>query len=381
MAGIPWLARYSEKMVRRLLLVIGVIAVAALACDPPAPSAGPAKIQVFATTLPLADLARRVGGDQVDVTWAAEAGRPVSRVRPPADRRAALSSAELVVTGGDAAWAYAGFDDPFRAGRVVRLDTLPAATGQQGFGAGYLDPAVAAAAADEIAERLTSFRPGHAAIFRANAAAAKRAITDAAGRPPAPPADPILVYSDTFVPLLTWAGVKTVSADASPTDWSDAAVARVRQIARDAGATAAAVPSDLTPAALAELQRRTGLRPVMFDALGSSAADGRDGIVAVLRYDARQVALLSGKEKGERPTSNVQRRSEERGANAFFSFTSMLDVGRWTFDVGRSPSIHRTPTTPPFSAASAASSSGVRVVRSTPSSISLRIFVSALFWI
>ena len=295
---------------RRLLILS--IAFAALACDPPARPAAPVRMQVFATTLPLADLARRVGGDQVDVTWAAEGGRPISGVRPPADRRQAFMSADLILTGGDAGWAYAGFDDPFQAARVVRIDTLPAAPGQQGFGAGYLDPTVAAAAADEIAERLISRRPTLDATFRANAAAAKQAIADATMNPPPPPDRPVVVFSDTFAPLLRWAGVKTVSVDGSPTDWDAAAVARVRQIARDAGATVAAVPSDLTPAALSTFRRLTGLRPVPFDALGSSAAGGRDGLIAVLQYDVGQVATLSHKEReGERPTSNAQRRTSK----------------------------------------------------------------------
>ncbi len=277
------------------------------ACEqrPDGPAAGPAKMQVFATTLPLADLARRVGGEDVDVAWGAEAGRPVSPVRPPADRAALVTTADLVITGGDAPWAFAGFDDPLRAGRIVRIDTLPeaAARGQEGFGGGYLDPAVADAVAGEIAARLATIRPDRAAVYRQNAAVAGAEI-DAATAALVPSTGPtgggraVVVFSDAFVPVLRAGGFKPAASDASPTDWGEAAVARTRQVAAASGATVAAVPADLTAAALAEFMRRTGLRPVRFDALGSSAAGGRGSLAAVLAYDVAQLGALADKPDG-----------------------------------------------------------------------------------
>ena len=273
------------------------------ACEqrPDGPAAGPAKVQVFATTLPLADLARRVGGEDVDVAWGAEAGRPVSPVRPPADRAALVTTADLVITGGDAPWAFAGFDDPLRANRILRIDTLPAAAarGQEGFGAGYLDPAVGGAVAGEIAARLATIRPDRASAYRQNAAVAGAEIDAAtAALRPTGGGRAVVVFSDAFVPVLRAGGFKTAASDASPTDWGEAAVARTRQVAAASGATVAAVPADLTAAALAEFMRRTGLRPVRFDALGSSAAGGRGSLTAVLAYDVAQLGALADKPDG-----------------------------------------------------------------------------------
>ena len=233
------------------------------------------------------------------MTWAAEAGRPISPVRPPADRADDVVQANLVICGGEAGWAFGGFDNPLQARRIVRIDTLPAAADarQEGSGTGYLDPAVADAAADEIAARLAALRPEREADFKANAAAVKAEIDAATLARPAGGDRPVLVYTDAFVPLLRWAGFAPVRVDAQPTDWDAAAVARTRQAAEASGARFAAVPADLTPAALAEFQRRTGVIPVRFDALGSSAAGGRGGIVALLKYDVGQLAELNRPEK------------------------------------------------------------------------------------
>ena len=301
-----------------LLVALVALVVGAGCSDAGAPAAAPgrAPLRVFATTRALADLVSRVGGRSVEVTWAAEGGRPLPEPgRDVADDlRRASASADLVVGGGGAAWATAGFDDDFRGRRVIRADLLPGGGNGAGSGAPpgaspWLDPRFARVVAAEVARRLSVLRPADAERFSSNLAALSADLDRLAAEVAAVGDDlspgggdlspgggdgpAVVVFSGDFDALLLAAGVRPVAFDGVPTDLSPADADRLRGAARDAGASSVAVPADLTPAALDDLERRTGLRPIPLDALGTPTA-GRAGYADVVRFDLQQLRAALG---------------------------------------------------------------------------------------
>lgn len=130
----------------------------------------PAKINVLATIYPLADMARRVGGERVDVQWLAEAGQRPEDVEPTAELRQRVSRAALVVTGGPwDAWTGAELSREARASRLVEPERMPAAAGADARAYLWLDPAVMREMAEAVRLRLTLIDPAHEAEYRRNA--------------------------------------------------------------------------------------------------------------------------------------------------------------------------------------------------------------------
>src|SRR5205814_1630496 len=82
-------------------------------------------------------------------------------------------NADMVITGGgvEEGWAVEGFDQPYRAGHILRLDLLPAAKESGGNTRVWLDPDVMKAGAPGLAQRLATLRPREEDQFRRNAAA------------------------------------------------------------------------------------------------------------------------------------------------------------------------------------------------------------------
>src|SRR5450432_1556339 len=82
-------------------------------------------LTVAATVYPLADVARQVGGEYVNVFWVVENGQSLAGVQPSSDLRSKLSNADFVVSGGiSEPWATSGFSDPLQRQRIIRLDLL-----------------------------------------------------------------------------------------------------------------------------------------------------------------------------------------------------------------------------------------------------------------
>src|SRR3954454_18742683 len=134
-------------------LLIAVL-VFASSCDRPAPnsvSAGQQKLSVLATAYPMADVAREVGGASISAQWLAESGQPIASLDPNAELRNRLRLADLVITGGASEpWAVEGFDDAYRARRIIRLDALPAARDLATTDQLWLDPKVMSQLALEL---------------------------------------------------------------------------------------------------------------------------------------------------------------------------------------------------------------------------------------
>jgi len=89
----------NRLAVVRLLAVVAV-ATTAGACGPAAPAARPGRLRVLATTTIVADLARQVGGDRVDVECLMAAGIDPHSYKPTPRDADRLATADVVVANG-----------------------------------------------------------------------------------------------------------------------------------------------------------------------------------------------------------------------------------------------------------------------------------------
>jgi len=171
----------------RLMMVLTMAFV--MGCDrKPGPSGGSGRPVVLATTGMVADLARLVGGDAVEIRQLMNAGVDPHLYKPTRDDVAQLLAADLVLANGlhlegklDEA-----FDRAASAGKqVVRLADRLASTSppkaEQHDPHVWMDPVLWGELLPDVAEALAAVVPANAAGFRENArlAAARFADLDA----------------------------------------------------------------------------------------------------------------------------------------------------------------------------------------------------------
>jgi zinc transport system substrate-binding protein len=288
-------------MNERLMLFLWPILAAftALGCEKQpqvAPDAQQEKLTIIATAYPLADIARQVGGAEVEVEWLCEAGQPAELREPSEDVRARIRVANLVISGGES-WAVEGFDDPFRAQQIIRIDTLPAAKepGAPGNGLIWLDPVAGLELAEQLCERLSAARASRAPYFRSQADPiirdVRKIVEDWSGRIESGAARRVIVFSDDFNRLLWRFKVRAVRpVDGEPTRLSDRQLREIREAARKEDVKTIIVSTDTSAAAMRDLSERTGLKVVALDPLGSSSASGRNTYLKLLRFNLEQLA-------------------------------------------------------------------------------------------
>ena len=204
-----------------------VICCAVLACsgettDPNASDMseqGP--LTVHATSYPLAFFAERIGGSAVEVVFPVPKGVEPARWNPDSDTIARAQQADLLLRSGagDPAWLDLASLHRDRVvdttasvrDRLLEQETAlhqhgPAGEHSHGTWAGtpWLDPALAAAQAEAVAEALASRRPGDADLFASNFAALTRELqqlddaqaraSDRLGRTPLLYSHPVYAY-------------------------------------------------------------------------------------------------------------------------------------------------------------------------------------------
>ncbi len=110
--------RSREFLVWRIVLILAAILLLLIVpgCKRPNPAADvPEKVSVLGTVYPLADVARQIGGDSVDISWVLEDGQANEDVRVTPELHERLTRADLIIAAGSGEpWAVGGFDDPDR---------------------------------------------------------------------------------------------------------------------------------------------------------------------------------------------------------------------------------------------------------------------------
>jgi zinc transport system substrate-binding protein len=283
---------YRPILVGLLLVLTGS------ACDDASrrsPKTPPEKISVVATVYPLAEIARQVGGQYVSVDWLSEAGQALDIPEPSADVVGRMRLADFVINSSEP-WAIQGFDDPLRAQSNVRMDDLPSAKEPDApvRGALWLDPAAARELAGALYARFSAKRPSREPYFVQRRDAfvkeVSRATEEFGWKIESAPNRSVVVLSDDFNRLLWRFKVTPVkAASAEPTRLTSRELHAIRERAREASAVSMIVPADTPAAVLSDLADKTGLRVVPLDALGTSAAEGRNTYIALLRYDLEQL--------------------------------------------------------------------------------------------
>lgn len=174
---------------RCLILAWLLAACSGEATDPPTrKEAAKGALVVHATSYPLAFFAERIGGSAVEVDFPVPEGVDPAHWTPDSETIARAQAADLLLRhgAGDPAWldlaslhrdrvvdTTAGVRDRLIARDTVRHQHGPGGDHSHGELAGttWLDPALAAAQAEAVAEALIERRPEQADAFRSNLAA------------------------------------------------------------------------------------------------------------------------------------------------------------------------------------------------------------------
>lgn len=182
--AVAGLARWLRE--RRALAVVvaaaGLVVAALAGCGGAGGAASDGRLDVVATTPVVADLARQVGGGEVDVTQLLQPNSDPHEYEPrPSDVTKTADAALVVQSGFDMdRWMGQVIKQSGRHPAVVDLSAgLPTKLPGQSTGDEaspvdphwWHDPENAIAAVGELERALVAADPGHAAAFRANAAA------------------------------------------------------------------------------------------------------------------------------------------------------------------------------------------------------------------
>jgi zinc transport system substrate-binding protein len=257
------------------------------------------KLSIVATVYPVADIARQIAGDYADVSWVVEGGQSLAAVQPSTELNNRLSAADLVIsTGVTEPWANAGFSDPLQQQHVLRLDLLPS-TGGPADGFLWLDPLVAKNLVNELCVRLTVMRPEQSKYFIQRRDAYLAQLDGLLGKYQplfaAAQNRQVLVLSSDFNALLGRFGLYPLEpAAASPLQLDESDIAAIRRMASDKRTHLLLVSTETPEVVARDLDVRAGVQVVRIDCLGSSAADGHNNYLDLMRYDLDQLLSATG---------------------------------------------------------------------------------------
>lgn len=296
---------------RRYAGALAAVALLAAGCSAAAEPAIDGRVQVVATTTFLADLVRQAGADRVDVTSVVPLGGEVHTFDPSPGDAARLAAAELIVANGLGLddWLTDLAVDAAAAAPIVRLgEGFPEETYIAGRGDGavnphlWLDPDLAIAYVEHIADALVGVDPAGEAAYREAAADAKTRFAEldrwATERFASLPADARrLVSFHDALPYLARAydleivGV-VVSAPGQEPSVGEVAdlIDEIRRTAVPAIVTEVQFNDDLARSIAAETGA-TVVRDLYTDTLGDPPVDTYDGMI---RWDVDRLASALG---------------------------------------------------------------------------------------
>jgi zinc transport system substrate-binding protein len=295
-----------------LLLVAPLTGCAALAAD------DDGRVRVTAGFYPLAWVAERVGGADVDIVGLADPGVEPHDIEPTFARTVALAQADLVVVEHglqpaiDEAVAQNAEGKVLDVTEVVHLRHLdehadePAAGDDHGHDHGdvdphfWLDPALLADVGDAVATELTDLDPAHASSYRANAASLRTdllALDHAYATGLADCERHVIVSShDAFGYWAKYgievAPVAGLTPDAEPTP---AGIARLQQLIDDQGITTVFSERLASRALTDSLARDLDLRTAVLDPVeGLTSDDSTDDYLTLMRDNLTALEEANG---------------------------------------------------------------------------------------
>jgi zinc transport system substrate-binding protein len=266
-----------------LLLVVPLSGCAALAADDD-------RVRVTAGFYPLAWVAERVGGADVDVVSLTDPGVEPHDIEPTFARTVALARADLVVVEHGFQPAIDEAVEQNAEGRVLDVTDvvdLRHAGDEHGDEHGdidphfWLDPALLAEVADAVAADLAALDPQHAASYAANARTLRGDLVELDEAFASGLADcerHVIVSSHDAFGYWAKYGIEVspvtgLTPDAEPTP---AGLARLQQLIRDEGITTVFSERLASPKLTESLARDLGLRTAVLDPLEGLVEGGPD---------------------------------------------------------------------------------------------------------
>ena len=270
-------------------------------CDrsPAVPTTAPVRqIAVFASTYPLADLARQVGGEHVRVDWLIDLGDPLTAFTPTTAERERMMSHEVIVLDGSRrmeGWAMLELSRMQATGRMVAVADLPIVRTMPPAGLLQLDPMAVRELVPVLVARFGELLPKQRAYFEERGQAFTNEIdsilrahpNSAFGR------GKVLVLDDTLAPLLDRFAIGYARVDADALRLTDREVNLIRDKARATGAQTLLVPFDTPPGTQADIQSRTQLKVVTIDPLGMPNYPGHATYLEVVAYNLAQLKIAT----------------------------------------------------------------------------------------
>ncbi len=277
-----------------LSVVLGVF----MGCDN-GPAAGnkpaAAKISVLVTAYPMVEMVNRIGGEHVEVEWVAESGQRPEEIESTAELRRRANKSSLVVTSGAwDSWAFADLTPDARLTRNVEPERTAAGQKSESKVYLWLDPAVMREMIEPVRMRLVAIDPTHESEYIAKAAAYRQEVEaiDQEIRQMLNqlPARQVLAIRPGWGALCRHYGlslltpVNATEATLSPGDFRELA-----RVAKEKGIKTIFVDNSTSTAMRQQIEEKTGLKTVELDAMGSSAADGRNTWGKLMRFDAEEL--------------------------------------------------------------------------------------------
>jgi zinc transport system substrate-binding protein len=274
-----------------LLLVLPLTACAAQAADD-------GRVQVTAGFYPLAWVAERVGGPDVDVVSLTQPGVEPHDLEPTFARTVALARADLVVVQRGLQPAIDESVAQNAEGRV--LDTTQVAPLHGDDPHFWLDPVLLADVGDAVAAELSDIDPQHAPTYAANAAKLRgdllqldhdftTGLADCERHVIVSSHDAFGYWSKYGIEVAPVAGL---TPDAEPTP---AGIARLQQLIRDEGITTVFSERLASPELTDSLAHDLGLRTAVLDPVeGLASADSKDDYLSLMRQNLAALQEANG---------------------------------------------------------------------------------------
>jgi zinc transport system substrate-binding protein len=277
-------------------LVAVLLAVPLTACA--ASAADDGRVRVTAGFYPLAWVAERVGGADVDVVSVTDPGVEPHDIEPTFARTVALARADLVVV--EHGLQPAIDESVAQNAEGLVLDTTSAVPLEHGDPHFWLDPALLAGVGDAVAADLARIDPPHAASYAANAASLRTDLVDLDGEFSAGLADcerHVIVSSHDAFGYWTKYGIEVapvagLTPDAEPTP---AGIARLHQLIREDGITTVFSERLASPELTDSLARDLGLRTAVLDPVeGLTSDDSDEDYLSLMRANLTALEEANG---------------------------------------------------------------------------------------
>ena len=271
------------------------------------PAAAPAQrqpIHVLVSVYPLADVVRQIGGQWVAVDWVAEGALDVRDVRRSEHLSRQFDSVGLVITSGfKDPWAGEDWNDQTRSDRILRPEQTPAGIedaapvpGEAGtpdlLVALWLDPEVVGQLCPQIADMLGRRDLDHAPEFRADAYAKQigQFLDQQRRQFAALKGKRFLVIRPGWGALARRMGLQEIHPiDGRALGFTDDQARAIRKTASAEKVDLLVVDGPITDPVRDLIVQQTKLRLLVLDFQGSSARDGHQTYLGLLRYDLAEL--------------------------------------------------------------------------------------------